>query len=785
MRVGRRAGAARKIAVLAAGMGLVLQAPAAVTRAGAAQTAAAGRADVAARRAAPAAWAAAGSAEAGTPEAQPGPGSGPRPRLGFFAASRDAEARAEAVFMGVPTPESARRWLRDLTEEPHVAGTEEDRRSAEYVREKLASFGFDTEVVTYEVLLNYPKEVSLRLVEPEPMDLSLREGGYPADKDSYSRDAFPAFHGYGASGTATGQVVYVNYGRREDFEKLEEMGGSARGRIALVRYGRSYRGLKVFEAQEHGAIGVIIYSDPADDGYMKGDVYPQGPMRPETSLQRGSARFPQAGPGDPTTPGVPSRKGAARVPRDKIQGVPRIPSLPLSYGEARKILSALAGERIPDAWQGGLPFAYHLGPGPAKVEMKVEMDYALRPIWDVIATVRGTAEPERWVILGNHRDAWTYGAVDPNSGTASLLEMARGVGEALKAGWKPRRTLMLASWDAEEYGLVGATEWVEDRAQDLAAKAVAYINLDSSTAGANLDVSGVPSLRDLMIEAAGDVPEPKKGGSVLRAWEGRRRSEWAKEEPPCLCDRDVRFELRLGALGSGSDFSPFLDHAGVASVDFNFDGPYGVYHSTFDNLYWMDHFGDPDYLYHTAAARLYGLVAMRLSGAEVAPLRYAAYGRELERLLAEMRRQVLRERREAQAAEKPQKKPPLDPDFSALQEAIAEFARAGEVLDVALGRLEDAGAGPPAGLARLNDTLVAVERAFLHPEGLPGRPWYRHVIYAPGTTTYYQAQTFPGLAQAIDARDAALFDVQSRVLIARLAEASTRLKSAAALASGR
>jgi N-acetylated-alpha-linked acidic dipeptidase len=713
-------------------------------------------------------------------------GAGESARGGFFDASRPGQERAEAVFLGVPTPDRARRWLRDLTEEPHVAGTEADRRSAEYVRKVFESFGLVTETITYEVLLNYPKEVALRLVEPEPAELALREGGHAADKDSYSGDTFPAFHGYGASGSASGQVVYANYGRKEDFDKLEELGVSARGRIVLVRYGRVYRGVKVYQAQERGAAGVLIYSDPADDGYMKGDVYPYGPMRPEWSLQRGSVRAPNSAPGDPTTPGAPSRPGASRLARDKVTGLPRIPSLPIAYGEARKILVALGGERVPDAWQGGLPFAYHLGPGAAKVEMKVEMDYAVRAIWIVVAKIPGSAEPERWVVLGNHRDAWTHGAVDPSSGTAAMLEAARGVAEALKSGWKPRRTILFASWDAEEYGLVGATEWVEDRLRDLQARAVAYINLDVAATGADLDVGGVPSLRDLLVETAASVPEPKKGGSVLQAWERRLRSEWAREAPVCLDGPPETFELRLRSLGSGSDFTPFLDHAGVASVDFSFDGPYGVYHSSIDDLFWMDQFGDPAYLYHTAAARLYGLLAMRLGAAEVVPLRYAPYARELERLALQIRRDLVRERRQAEAAEKPAGRPPdkspLSPDFTPVEAAISEFGAAAREADAAVDRVLAAGRAAPAALSRLNDALVAVERAFLLPEGLPGRPWYRHALYAPDIETYYGSAPLPGLVQAVQGRDAAMFEAQAAALSGRLREAAERLRQAAALA---
>ncbi|HEU4402683.1 MAG TPA: M28 family metallopeptidase, partial [Candidatus Polarisedimenticolia bacterium] len=705
------------------------------------------------------------------------------PEIGFLAASRPAEARAEARFLLVPTPERERAWLRALTEEPHVAGTPEDRRSAEYVRDRLVEFGLKAEMVTYEVLLNYPKSVSLKLLKPEPADLTLREEGYLRDKDTWSEDAFPAFHGYGAAGRARGQVVYVNYGTREDFERLESLGLSVEGRIALVRYGKIFRGLKVREAQTRGARGVIIYSDPADDGYVKGDIYPDGPMRPASAIQRGSVQFLSAGPGDPTTPGYASTKGARRVPREEMTGIPKIPSLPLSWGEASKILKALAGQRVPDDWQGGLPFAYHAGPGAAEVEMDVEMDYAVRPIWNVLATIPGGVEADRLVILGNHRDAWTYGAVDPNSGTASFLETARGLAAALKQGWTPRRSVVLASWDAEEYGLVGSTEWVEDRLASLQTGAVAYVNLDSSVTGGDLDVDGIPSLRDLVVEAAGDLPDPRRGGSVLDAWRSRRQREWARSEPPCPAEPEQRFDLHLNPLGSGSDYTAFTDHAGIASLNFSFEGDYGVYHSVYDDFFWMEKFGDPEFLYHAVASRLYGLLAMRLAAAEIVPLRYAAYGRALQRELLLLNRDTLRERRiyEAATAEpgdvepgstasvEARKKPPLVPDFAAIEKAIGTFAESAAALDAALSRLEQGtgGGGAPAApdLSRLNDALVQVERAFLDPKGLPGRPWFHHLLYAPGVTTGYASWPFPGIVQALKERDPKMFEVQARALL--------------------
>ena len=702
--------------------------------------------------------------------------------LGFLLQTTSAQRRAEASFLATPTPEQAEKWSRMLTEEPHVAGTPNDHALAELVRDRLKEYGFDASIVTYSVLLNYPKDVALRLVEPEAREISLIESGEPRDKDSYSRDAFPAFHGYGASGKAEGQVVYANYGTAEDFKQLDEMDIAVKGRVVIVRYGHVFRGLKVYEAQKRGAAGVIIYSDPADDGYMKGDVYPAGPMRPPGSLQRGSVQFLSHGPGDPQTPGYPSTASAKRVAREKLEGIPRIPSLPISYGEAEKILRALGGKRVPDEWQGGLPFAYHIGPGAAKVAMSVEMDYAVRPIWNVIGRIRGSVEPDRWIILGNHRDAWTYGAVDPNSGTASFLEAARGLSAAMKAGWKPRRSILLASWDAEEYGLLGSTEWGEDLAAELSRKAVAYVNLDSSVTGGDLAVDGVPSLRNLLQEVAGDLPDPLRGKSVGRLWEDKLRQTWNKEEPIVLDGPEKPFEVDLPPLGSGSDYTVFLDHLGIASVNFTFEGSYGVYHSTLDNFFWMKTFGDPDFLYHATAARFFGLLAMRLSSADLLPMRYVPYAASLEGHCDRLRRMVVMEQRKAAGAEKPPEHPALSPDFGPLLATLAAFRSAAASLDQSLQALESRDVSPLR-FANINDAVFGVERKFLSPEGLSGRPWFKHTLYAPGLTTGYASWPFPGLTQAVKEHDAALWRKEEKKVLDGLKAAISALEAASRLAS--
>jgi len=697
--------------------------------------------------------------------------------IGFFPSSRDAELAAEEVLQDTPAPEKARRWLAQLTEEPHVAGTAQEKKVAEYVRDRLIEMGLETEVASYDVFLNYPKNVSARLIEPEEEELSLREEFIASDKDSVARGMFPAFHGYAASGTATGQVVYVNYGTPEDFERLAKMGISPEGHVVLARYGKVFRGLKVREAEKRGAVGVFIYSDPADDGYMRGDVYPDGPMRPPSAIQRGSVQFLSVQPGDPSTPGYPSRADAKRLSRAEMENVPRIPSLPLSYGEAEKILRRLGGPRVPDTWQGGLPFAYHVGPGGAAVELEVEMEGGLRPIYNVFARIPGKEESDQLVILGNHRDAWNHGAVDPNSGTAAWLETARGLAAAIEAGWQPRRTILLASWDAEEYGLVGSVEWGEDRATELAANAVAYVNLDSAVTGPDLEVSGTPSLLELVRTTAADVSEPMKGGSLLDAWEQRLAKSWAKEEPIDLADPEAVFEPRLGALGSGSDYTVFLDHLGIPSMSFGFSGPYGVYHSVYDNFRWMEKFGDPQFVYHAAAARFFGLLAMRLAGSEVVPYRFSSYAEALERELDELERAVVRKNRLAAL----EGEETVSFDLTPVREGLAAFGAAGRSLDGVVDRLLEQQDSDR--VQSLNKSLIQIERAFLSTDGLPARPWFRHLLYAPGLTTGYGAWPFPELAQAVEDRDRELASRGVERLNAVLAEATQRLESAAALAA--
>lgn len=701
---------------------------------------------------------------------------------GFFASSVESQLEAESVLLETPSPERARRWLQELTEEPHVAGTAQEKVVADYVRQRLEEFGLETEVAEYEVYLNYPKRVAARLVEPEELELELREDVIEGDRFSSSETLFPAFHGYSATGKVSGQVVYVNYGTPADYERLEKMGVSVENRIVLARYGRVFRGLKVWQAEERGAVGVLIFSDPADDGYMKGDVYPEGPMRPPSAIQRGSVQYLSHQPGDPSTPGYPSRDDARRLTRAEMKGVPTIPSLPLSYREAEKILRHMEGERVPDEWQGGLPFAYHVGPEGSVVEMDVEMEGGLRSIYNVFGIIRGTDEPERWIVLGNHRDAWNHGAIDPNSGTTSWLETARGLAAAVERGWRPRRTILLASWDAEEYGLVGSVEWGEDRAAELSEKAIAYINLDSAVTGADLNMSGSPSLRELARQSAAAVPDPNKDDSVGGLWEQRMAEKWASTSTIDLEQADETFELHLGALGSGSDYTVFLDHLGIAAVDFGFRGKNGVYHSAYDNFNWMDRFGDPGFAYHATAARLLGVLAMRLASSDVLPFRFGSYAGALEIYLQAIERQVVRINRKASVATDAESRDTLIVDFSPVEEAIETFGKAGADLDAAVDQLIARQDSDSA--AAVNEPLMLLERSFLSEEGLPARPWFRHLLFAPGLTTGYGAWPFPELAEAVENRDPELFSRGVARVVGVLEQATRELEAATALAAG-
>jgi N-acetylated-alpha-linked acidic dipeptidase len=666
---------------------------------------------------------------------------------GFRTDAVTAELSREAAVASTLRPDSLRRHLRILTAEPHVAGTPADKATAEYVRQRLAAYGWDARIETFPVYLNYPAEVRVDLVEPARETLAVRERGVPWDKDAYGGAAFDAFHGYAASGEVTAPVVYANYGDVDDLKKLAELGIDVHGKIVLVRYGRIFRGLKVRNAERAGAAAVIIYSDPEDDGYVQTDPYPRGPARSADAIQRGSVQFLSEGPGDPTTPGWASKEGGKRLKPAEARGIPRIPSVPLAYAEATKILSVLEGPNVPKGWQGGLPYAYHTGPGTARVHMKVRQDYAVRPIWDVIATLKGRESPDQWVVCGNHRDAWTYGAVDPNSGTICMLEMARAMGEQAKAGWRPRRTIVLCSWDGEEYGLLGSTEWSEAHAEELSKKAVAYINVDVAVAGKDFRVNGSHALRDVLVEALDRVTDPARGTSVLKSWTDKAfaegKAEWARlnRERKWRGEPVRPFEMNVAALGSGSDYTAFEHHLGIPSLDIRSEGLQGTYHSMYDDFEYMDRVVDPGYPTHVMMTDIWSRVTMRLAEAELLPLRFSNTG---QFVLDEL--QAIEDRMDDANAGVMADSARLVADLKPVRDAATRLRDAGRAIeqrgDGAIG-----GSGG-AGVAEVNATLLDAERGLLGP-GLPGRTWFRNELYAPGLNTGYAPVPLPRIGQAV------------------------------------
>jgi N-acetylated-alpha-linked acidic dipeptidase len=697
----------------------------------------------------------------------PGPEGGRADSFLFGFREAASELNTESRFLAVPDAKRAEEHLRILTQAPHIAGSPEDKATADYVAARFRDAGLDTEIVEYRVWFNYPLEISVDMTGPVGVVMHgpSREHveGDPFQDDA--RVTMP-YNGMAPSGDVEAEVVYANYGSPEDFQKLAQMKIDVRGKIILVRYGQNFRGVKAFVAQERGAAGVIIFSDPSDDGWKRGDKYPQGPWRPDTGAQRGSVGYMFQFPGDPTTPGVaslPSLPDEKRTPPEQSAQMPKIPTTPLSYGDAWPILEHLGGPESPREWQGALPFTYHVGPGPAKVKIHLKQDYQYRSIWDVIGRVRGSESPNEWVVSGNHRDAWVYGAVDPNSGTAAMLEAVHGVGELLKSGWKPKRSLVFGSWDAEEEGLIGSTEWGEQHAEELT-QAPAYFNMDVAVSGPKFGASSVPSLKQFLRDVTRAVQSPQ-GGTVYDAW--RKSNQPGSESfnpeetasstfrPPAA---QAHPDVPVGDLGSGSDYTVFLQHLGVPSVDVGSTGSYGVYHSVFDNFHWFKKFGDPDFAYEQQMARVYGLEALRMADADVLPFDYEEYGKEITAYIDGAKKKA-----EGKFGNK-------IPDFSPAAQAAKHFEEAGAKI---LGKEKK----PPQDASKLNRALRDAERALLLPEGLPNRPWYRHAIYAPGQYTGYAAVVIPGVNEAIDAGD---LD-RARKQISALAEA---LQRAAAVLEG-
>ena len=666
---------------------------------------------------------------------------------GFLPANARAQLDAERRAAGMASAARLRSAHLFLSGKPHVAGSARDRELADWVHAQFVAYGLeDVRTVEHDALLPWPLEVRVEMTSPRRWQASMREE--PVEGDEYSQapesEIGIPYHAYSASGTATAPVVYAGSGNPADYDALRRRGVDIKGKIALVRYSvpYSYRGFKALTAERRGAAGILIYSDEEDDGAGKGAVYPKGPWGPESHIQRGGIVYDFLVPGDPLTPGWASTPGARRIPREEALSLPRIISAPLSWKDARVILDALGSPHRRTDWTppASLPV----------VTMTVRSDDKVRPIWTVTGMIRGRERPDEWVILGNHRDAWIYGGVDPSSGSAALMETARTLGALVRQGWRPSRSIVFASWDAEEFTLTSSTEWGEQFAGVLGEGAVAYLNVDSAASGPHFTAAAVPSLNRLIADVAAVVRDPRTGTPVAAVSRARRDAERGS-----LSAADETSALVNNRLGSGSDYTVFLNHLGIPVADLSFDGPYGVYHSVYDNHRWVSQIGDPGFRYHVAMTQIWTTLAMRLAAADVLPFDYEEYGRTIEAFVDEVERRG-----------------PVNAAFVPLRAAAAAFTRAG---GEANARGERAlAAHDRAAMDDLNRRLRRVERAWLEPAGIPGRPWYRHLIYAPKFT--YAPEVLPGLAEAVEAGDAARVSAQARVLTAALERAAAVLR---------
>jgi len=679
--------------------------------------------------------------------------------LGFSPQSYATQARWEKRFLKIPSAARCRKYLRRLTRQPHVAGTPGDRQVTQFIYDEFKRAGLNPEIVEYRVLLSYPKKIAVELVEPARVKLANPEPEIKGDKDTRPSDPMVGmpWTGYSPSADLTRPVIYVNYGNAEDYNQLEKLGVSVRGKIALARYFHGYRGGKSYEAERRGVAGIIVYSDPAEDGAPRGPVYPKGPWGPLGHFQRGAVVYDFVTPGDPLTPGWASTESARRLQETEVSILPKIPMVPLSAADAQEILQRLDGPEGPKGWQGGLPLTYRVGGGATKIHLALEMENRVTPIWNVMARIRGRDEPEKLVILGNHHDAWVYGAVDPASGTASMLETARAFGQLLKEGFRPRRTIVLGNWDAEEYTLTGSSEWGEQFEDDLRKNAVVCLNVDASTSGQDFTVSAVPSLIPALIEATQAVRDPATGRTIYDRWKEQKSERSVRSY---AVSGSGAAPVPFGLLGGGSDYMVFLQHDGVPALDMVFDGPYGVYHSLYDDFRWMDRFGDPGFRYHAAMSRLWGLLALRFANADLLPLDYSIYAGEVAAYLEGLEKL-------APANFFADTIRPLIEKSRAWQAAAEETTRAREAWRAgdALAALPERRSMPEtphfqngrrsetAATATFNAALMAQERALLDERGIPGRPWFRHLIYAPLPS--YDAETLPGLREALEAHDLA------------------------------
>jgi N-acetylated-alpha-linked acidic dipeptidase len=682
----------------------------------------------------------------------------PRPSpsiAGFTPAHSAAERELEAAFQAIPNPEKAREWHRTFTAEPHPAASARNDQLADFIAEAWSKQGWeDVTLRRYDVLHSKPRSVSLEMIAPVHFTASLREDPIEVDPDTKNPAVSPSYFGYSASGDVTAEVVYAHSGNPEDYDVLRKQGITVKGKIVLVRYSNpySYRGFKALTAEREGAAAVLIYSDPMEDGFTNGKVFPDGPWGPESHIQRGAITYDYIVPGDPTTPGWASVPSAKRISVEEARSLPRIPGLPLSWRDAKPLLQNMDGPEAPWDWQGSLPITYRLT-GAVKVHLTVDMDTSFEPYTVVEARIQGSELPDQWVLLGNHRDAWAFGGVDPSSGTASMMELTRALGELKQRGIRPRRTIVACSWDGEEYALTGSTEWGEQFADDLKRKLIAYLNVDESVAGAattagpdglSFSPSAVASLAPMLVEASKQVRTPS-GKSLYEAW--RATTQRDKKSTSLITDLSL-VETRIG---SGSDHTVFLNHLGRPVINLGFTGDYGVYHSMYDDHYWMSRVGDPSFGYHIALTRIWGLVALRLANSDVLPFDFGTNGAAMENFLREF-----------------EHKNRTDPHLQLhrLQIRIAQFKRAGKTLRQTVERELALGGVSPEKIRQLNQQLMQVESNWLDPAGIPGRPWFQHMLYAARYT--YAHLEYPGMTEAVEKKDWKLAIQQAAILEAAI-----------------
>jgi N-acetylated-alpha-linked acidic dipeptidase len=691
---------------------------------------------------------------------------------GYTAVSAEREQQWEAKFRAIPAPQNMRDYMERLSARPHHVGSPYDKDNAEWLLAKFKEWGLDAQIETFDVLFPTPKERLVELVEPTKFTARLQEPALAVDPTSSQQsEQLPTYNAYSIDGDVTAPLVYVNYGVPDDYEQLERLGVSIKGAIVIARYGGSWRGIKPKVAAEHGAVGCLIYSDPRDDGYFQGDVFPGGAWRPSDGVQRGSVMDMPLHPGDPLTPGVGATRSAKRIDLKDAKTLTRIPVLPISYGDAQPLLAALKGPMAPEKWRGALPQPYHVGPGPARVHLKVKSNWDTKTLYDVVVRIQGANYPEEWIVRGNHHDAWVNGAEDPISGAIALMEEARGLSDLLRQGWRPKRTILYCLWDGEEEGLLGSTEWAEAHADELRQHAVAYINTDGNGRG-YLSASGSHTLEKFVNEIARDIEDPEKNISV-----------WKRAQLKAIADADKpeerqevrqRADLRIDALGSGSDYTVFLDHLGIASLNLGYgdeDGG-GIYHSIYDDFYWYTHFSDTDFVYARALAQTVGTAVLRLAGADLLPYDFTnfadttrKYTDELKKLLKDKQDAASERNKELEegvfSATSDPRKPTVAPaaeevpphlNFAPLENAVDHVKRSADRYQDALKKVTQDGLLIPglASLEEVNRRLLMNERKLTSGEGLPGRPWFQHMIYAPGFYTGYAVKTLPGAREAIE-----------------------------------